>query len=144
MTDDETRIPDVFVANVMTKSVATIAADATAQRAADHLSAAEIGSLLVDPWPVPPTGIITESGFVDLVANERDPATTTVAECMSSPVITTTPSTSIGVVADQMADHHIKKLPVIDETEDVLAGIVTTSDIAKYVPIHEFHPADTV
>lgn len=140
MVDRDTPLRDVFVANVMTGSVETIAADASATAAARRLIDSDIGSLLVGVESMPPDGIITETDFVDLAAMGRDPASTTVDECMSSPVETIDPSASIGRAAALMAEHNVKKLPVVEERTDTLSGIVTTTDMAKYVPVHEFHP----
>jgi CBS-domain-containing membrane protein len=42
-----------------------------------------------------------------------------------------------------MAEHTVKMLPVVEPETEQLAGIVTTTDVAKYVPVHEFHPAET-
>jgi CBS-domain-containing membrane protein len=38
-----------------------------------------------------------------------------------------------------MAEHNVKKLPVVTEKDELL-GIVTTTDVATDVPIYEFHP----
>ena len=133
---------DVFVANVMTGSVETITADASAAAAARQLFESDIGSLLVGVESPPPDGIITESDFVELAADGRDPKSTTVAECMSSPVVTVAPDASISEAATKMDEHTVKKLPVVEEQTGTLSGIITTTDMAKYVPVHEFHPDD--
>jgi CBS domain-containing protein len=143
MTKTSDQLADVFVANVMTEPVETIAPNASAATAARRLIEADIGSLLVGAESLPPDGILTESDFVRLAAEERHPATTSVEECMSSPVITVGPSDSIGAAARTMADHNVKKLPVVEPETGALVGIVTTTDVAKYVPIHEFHPDET-
>jgi CBS-domain-containing membrane protein len=43
-----------------------------------------------------------------------------------------------------MAEHDVKKLPVLADEGDELLGIVTTTDVATYVPVYEFHPEDAV
>jgi signal-transduction protein with cAMP-binding, CBS, and nucleotidyltransferase domain len=140
MTGVETSIQDVFVSNVMNETIRTVSADAPATDAARRLFEADIGSLLVGADAAPPTGIVTESDFVELVATGRDPATTTVAQCMSSPVVTVSTTRPLAEAAALMADENVKKLPVVAEETDEIAGIITTTDIAKYVPVHEFHP----
>lgn len=136
-------LADVFVANVMTEPVETIAPDASAAAAARRLLGSDIGSVLAGAESLPPDGILTESDFVRLAAEGRDPTATTVGECMNSPVITATPSDSIGDAARTMADRNVKKLPVVEPETDGLVGIVTTTDVARYVPVHEFHPEET-
>jgi CBS domain-containing protein len=144
MIDRERQLGDVYVTNVMTTSVATIGTDASAIAAAERLHESDIGSLLVDADPSPPAGIVTESDFVELVATGREPTATTVGECMSAPVVTVAPSASVGAAAETMAEHDVKKLPVLADEGDELLGIVTTTDVATYVPVYEFHPEDAV
>ncbi len=140
---DDDPLADVFVANVMTEPVETIDPGTSAATAAERLIESDIGSVLAGAETPPPDGILTESDFVRLAAEARDPATTTVEECMSSPVITANPSDSIGDAARRMADRNVKKLPVVEPETERLAGVVTTTDVARYVPVHEFHPEET-
>ncbi|WP_379791835.1 cyclic nucleotide-binding/CBS domain-containing protein [Halorubrum rutilum] len=141
--DSDDPLADVFVANVMTEPVETIDPGASAATAARRLVESDIGSILAGAESLPPDGILTESDFVALAAEGRDPTTTTVEEWMSSPVITVSPSDSIGAAARTMADRNVKKLPVVEPETAGLVGIVTTTDVARYVPVHEFHPEET-
>lgn len=61
---------------------------------------------------------------------------------MSSPVITISSSATINEAAAPMSEHATKKLPVIDHEPGSVIGIVTTTDIAKDVLFHKFHPND--
>ncbi len=61
---------------------------------------------------------------------------------MSSPVVTVSTTELLEEAAERMVDENIKKLPVIVEETDDIAGIITTTDIAKYLPVHEFHPEE--
>lgn len=135
-------IRDVRVGNVMTTVVETVAADSTAAEAAKRLFESGIGSLLVGAESGSPDGIITETDFVELAAKARDPATVTVTDCMSTPVTTVRTSSTIGDAAERMAEKSVKKLPVIDDEGRNTVGVVTTTDIAKYLPVHEFHPEE--
>ena len=143
MSDIDDPLADVFVANVMTEPIETIATDASAATAAERLIESDIGSILAGAESPPPDGILTESDFVGLAAERRDPTATTVAECMSAPVITVRPSDPIGEAARTMADRNVKKLPVVEPETERAVGIVTTTDVARYVPVHEFHPEET-
>lgn len=133
-------IRDVCVGNVMTEAVETIGADRTASAAASRLFESDIGSLLVGVESGTPDGIITESDFVELAAREQEPTTVTVADCMSAPVVTAATDQTLGDVATLMTEENIKKVPILDETEGPVAGMVTTTDIATYLPVREFHP----
>lgn len=142
MTGSETSIQDVFVSNVMEETIETVSADASATQAARKLFDSDIGSLLVGADSAPPEGIVTESDFVELVAKEQDPTSTTVDQYMSSPVVTVSTTELLEEAAERMVDENIKKLPVVMEETDNIAGIITTTDIAKYLPVHEFHPKE--
>jgi CBS domain-containing protein len=50
-------------------------------------------------------------------------------ELMISPAITTTPQASIPEVADLLVNHHIKRLPVIEDGK--LVGIVSRADLVR-------------
>lgn len=132
-------IRDVYVGNVMTEAVETIAGDRSAADAASRLYESGIGSLLVDT-DGRPDGILTETDFVELAAFGRDPTTLTVTDCMSSPVLTASTDETLGEVAELMADRNIKKVPITETRADTVVGMVTTTDIAKYLPVREFHP----
>jgi CBS domain-containing protein len=138
--DELPSIRDALVGQVMSEAVETIPADSTVSDAATRLFDADIGSLLVDAETGSPDGILTESDFVALAARERDPGALAVADCMSSPVVTVRTAATLGEAAELMADENVKKLPVIDEPGGGVVGMVTTTDIAKYLPVHEFHP----
>ena len=137
--DEFPSVRDAFVGNVMTEAVETVPADVTAAEAAARLFESDIGSLLVREEAGAPEGIITESDFVELAARERDPATVTVDDCMSAPVVTVSSTTTLGEAAELMRDENVKKLPVTGADGDGVVGLVTTTDIAKYLPVHEFH-----
>lgn len=55
-----------------------------------------------------------------------------VHEIMTTPPVTCTPETSLGVAAGRMADHTCGILPVVD-TRGRLAGIITDRDICLAV-----------
>jgi CBS domain-containing protein len=133
-------IRDLQVDTVMTDAVAPVSADQTAATAAQRLFESDIGSLLVGADTGPPAGIKTETDYVELAATGRDPATVTVDDCMSAPVTTIPRAATLEEAAELMAANNITKLPGLEETRGGVAGLVTTTDIATYLPVHEFHP----
>jgi len=74
-----------------------------------------------------PVGIVTEWDVLGLVDDERDPATTTVGEAMTTPVITVGPDRSLTDVATTMARQNIRN--VIVEDDDGIVGLVTQRDV---------------
>lgn len=139
MTGEHTPYPKVLVTRAMTQSVASISGDEPAVEAANRLTDEGIGSLLVDGDGTP-AGIITESDFTRLVAEGHDPTETPVSECMSTPVVTINTETTLERAAELLREHNIKKLPVVDGEE--IVGILTTTDMAKYLPSHKLPQDD--
>ena len=74
-----------------------------------------------------PIGIMTEWDVLGLVADERDPAETTVDEIMTTPVITASPDRSLSDVATTMGRQDVRNI-VVEQNDDVL-GVVTQRDV---------------
>ncbi|MFP8955007.1 cyclic nucleotide-binding/CBS domain-containing protein [Natrialbaceae archaeon A-arb3/5] len=74
-----------------------------------------------------PVGIVTEWDVLGLVAEEADPAETTVDEAMTAPVISVAPDRSLTDAATMMARENIRNIVV--ETESEVLGIVTQRDV---------------
>jgi len=128
------------VSEVMQTSVETVAPTATVTEAARLLHERDVGSVVVVDDGI--TGIVTESDVVSLVATGGDPDETSVEVVMSTPVHTVDAGESVVVAAQRLRDHRIKKLPVTDDDE--LAGIVTTTDLAHFLPhVRWHHPEST-
>ena len=127
MPDDEIDTP---VREVMTTPVQTVDPETTIAEAARTLADAGIGSLIVGEARI--DGIVTESDIVESVADERDPTQTTVADLMTDPVVTITPSDTIRVAGERMGHNGVKKLPVAEDGKAV--GIITTTDLALHLP----------
>ena len=124
---------DTPVREVMTTPVQTVDPDTTIAEAARTLAAAGIGSLVVGEDRI--DGIVTESDIVESVADERDPAQTTVAELMTDPVVTITPTETIRVAGERMGHNGVKKLPVAEGGKAI--GIITTTDLALHLPKYQ-------
>jgi acyl dehydratase/CBS domain-containing protein len=119
------------ITDVMNESVETADPDGAALDAARTLHEREIGSVVVvDDGAV--VGILTESDVVGLLVDGRDPAAVGLSEVVSSPVVTVDAGATVVEAAEQMRDHCVKKLPVLDD--GALVGIVTTTDVSNYVP----------
>lgn len=125
MTDSDTAVDEL-----MTEPVETIGGDAAAVEAARALSEKGIGALVVDDDPI--DGILTEGDIVGSVAEGCDLSETVVADLMSDPVVTIRPEESIQTAGERMGHNGVKKLPVTESGS--VRGIVTTTDLAHYLP----------
>lgn len=120
------------------QSVARVVPDTTVLKAAARMNELRIGSLMVMvPVLVDSdtrtqiadlVGIVTERDILtQVVAANRDPATTTVGEIMTKQVLTCTPDTTIDEARRVMREHRVRHLPVIDEAE--LVGMLSIGDL---------------
>jgi CBS domain-containing protein len=75
-------------------------------------------------------GIITDRDLaLQVVANERDPKSTTVADVMTSDVVTCYEDDDIQKAVDAMADHQLRRMPVVDHNQ-MIVGIIAQADVA--------------
>jgi len=88
-----------------------------------------ISSVLVSKSPESPEfGILTSTDINDkIVAADRDPAATTVAEIMTSPLMTVSPDMSIQECAKIMRENRFHHLPVADKNGN-LVGMISATD----------------
>ena len=77
-----------------------------------------------------PVGVLTEVDAARLAVNEIDPHTISVAEVMSSPVITVKKDIPLAMAALHMHQNQIHRLVVLDE-DDNLCGVITKSNFVK-------------
>ena len=108
-------------------SVATVSGNATVLNAASEMNKHHIGALVVvDGEEV--VGIFTERDILNrVVAANRDPAATLVAEVMTSPIAFCQESTTLAECQQVMTQKRIRHLPVMEDGR--LRGIISTGDI---------------
>lgn len=117
------------VAELMTRHVEFVAADATAMDAA-----ALLGELDVSALPVGTAeeleGVITDRDLLyRVVAEGLDPRHTLVRDVATKLVFTCRPDDSVAVAMDLMAAHNVRRLPVV--TGSRVVGWLTLSDLAR-------------
>jgi len=126
LTDDMDQLRDIMI-----KKVITIDSERNAQDAARAMADHEIGSLVVvsDGRPI---GIVTERDLVRKVCT-KDVVSSKIplTDIMSSPVISAEPDTPIEIAVQRMFNNKIRRLIIMENGN--LVGIVTVSDLAKYV-----------
>lgn len=122
----------ILVKDIMTKRVITISPDKTVYDAARKMARARVGTIII-VQNGKPIGIITESDIIKkVVAKNLKPSDIRVTEIMSSPVIYVNADDDIEKVKDIMRKYRVRRLPVIQQGK--LAGIITTTDIARLQP----------
>jgi CBS domain-containing protein len=123
--------------------VVTIGPGARVLDAARRMNERRIGALVVvhDHLPDRIVGIITERDILNrVVAEERSPVTTAVADVMSPRVLTCTPETDLEEVRLAMRERRIRHMPVVDQLGG-LYGMVSIGDLNQ---VHARVLAETV
>jgi CBS domain-containing protein len=127
------------VSDVMTREVATVSSNQTAQEAANFMLQGDAGSIPVTEGDRL-IGMITDRDIaVRGVAHGRGPDTP-VGELMTSGLVCARVDDSIEDVANKMAEAQVRRLPVIDESEN-LVGIVSLGDLSRETEGEEAHEA---
>jgi CBS domain-containing protein len=117
------------IKEVMTSEVKACEPNTTVAEAAKVMAKEDIG-----PVPVVEegrlTGIVTDRDIVvRVVAEGRDPNSTTVGEIASSDLVTVSPDDDLDVALQHLARKQVRRIPVVEG--DRLVGIVAQADIAR-------------
>lgn len=84
-------------------------------------------------------GIFTERDLMRrVVAMQKDPATTTLRDVMTTALVTCTPDATMDDCGTLMSERRIRHLPVVDGT--AVVGMVTTGDLLA----HELREKESV
>ena len=119
---------DQLVADVMTSPVLTVSATDRTSDVVRAMAREEIKSVVVVTEECQVDGIFTATDYMELGMVAADPASTTVGDCMTTGVVTVSPSDSVVTAADRMVDHDISHLPVVGP-DDQVTGMVTSTDL---------------
>ncbi len=110
-------------------AIASLPPQATVLEAAQLMNDRHIGSVLVTEGNQL-VGIFTERDVLRrVVAEQRDPATTTVADVMTSPVACATPHTTLDEIRTVMRDKRIRHVPVVNG--GAVLGMISIGDLNK-------------
>lgn len=119
---------DIPVKEVMTTVVCTVRKNDSVHNLAKRLVEYGVGSAVVIENGTP-VGIVTEKDLISkIVARNKVPSEVSVEEVMSQPVITINPNTSLREAARIMMKRGIRRLPVVNNSGE-LVGIITDNDI---------------
>src|SRR5215472_6969128 len=112
------------------KSVVTIHPDATVERAVAVLRLSGIGALVVSDDGENVVGILSERDIVEALGRlGGELLAVSVAEVMTSPVVTCEPEDSVAELMAEMTNRRIRHFPVLDDGR--LQGIVSIGDLVK-------------
>ena len=110
-------------------AIASLPPQATVLEAAQLMNDRHIGSVLVTEGNQP-VGIFTERDVMRrVVAEQRDPATTTLADVMTSPVACAAPHTTLDEIRTVMRDKRIRHVPVVNG--GAVLGMISLGDLNK-------------
>jgi CBS domain-containing protein len=117
-----------LVRHVMTEAPATLDASMSANDAAGIMTKRDVGAVPVtkDGELI---GIVTDRDIVVRVLGDRqDPQTVPVGTISTSAIVTVSPDMELSQAREMMAEHRVRRLPVVKDGE--LVGIVSLGDIA--------------
>lgn len=130
----------ITLESLATKIVVTATPETTATRAAQMMRAHHVGSLVVldgSSDSGKPVGIVTDRDLVlAVMAEELDPALFTVGDVMAVELVTAPAGASLMDATQQMRDHRVRRLIVLDEAGRVV-GIAALEDLLEAMT-HEF------
>lgn len=123
------------IADIMTRSIATVRRDETLQVAAKRMQEMNVGSLpVLDGKAV--AGMVTDRDIaVRGVAAGMIPQESLVADVMTAEVRVCRADDSIEKVMKEMGDRQLRRLPVLDANNEIV-GIVALADIATRQSAH--------
>jgi CBS domain-containing protein len=121
------------VRTIMTQQITTLTHDCHISDAVNTIVDKKIGGLPIVDHDGVLNGIVTERDVLRVLGSER--STLNVEDVMSSSLRVTAPDYPISTVAHDMTQYRFRRLPVV--SDDVLYGIITATDIMKYLGSRE-------
>lgn len=121
-----------YVRDISKAKLETLASSSTAQQAAKKLRNSSSSSLLIVDDSGKSIGILTERDLVRKVcALHKQSSQTIVKDIMSAPIITVNANSSLKNAADEMIQHKVRHLIVLDGGRE--HGIISANDFANYL-----------
>ncbi len=121
--------------DVMTKDLIYASPQDTVSHVAQLMKREDIGPVLIvdNEESKRLVGIVTDRDLaLKVVAEGRDPQTTTVEEVMSRKLITCRPDDDIENAMKAMAQYQLRRIPVVED-DNRLVGIISQADVATRV-----------
>ncbi len=117
------------VREIMKEDVVSLGVNDTISNTLKTMIERNIGGIPIVDDDNAVVGIVTERDFVRTVADIT--TSKSIKEYMSNKVVTASPDISIGEATRTMIEKGFRRIPIVKE--DVLLGIVTASDIMRYL-----------
>jgi CBS domain-containing protein len=119
--------------DIMHRGAECVASSDTLETAARMMRDCRVGALPICGHDYRLQGIITDRDIVvRCLAEGRDPKTTTAGDLARGKPVWVDASAEDGDVLRLMEEHHIRRLPVIEEHE--LVGMISEADLATHLP----------
>ena len=119
------------IRDLMTKNPCSIDADKPVAYAAKMMRDEDVGlAPIVEGQKL--IGTLTDRDIaIRVVAEGKDPQTTTVREVATTSVVTVDPDQDLDEALRLMAKNQVRRLPVVEE-DGKLAGVVAQADVARH------------
>ncbi len=134
-------LDSIPVSRVMTRQVKTIKDNDTVQQASKMMIQNDIGSVIVvaaqSVNAQTPVGIITGKDIVRNLAERPISFSSPVNQLMTKPVVTIHPNASLQDALGTMQARNIRRLLVMSDDGNNMAGIITDKDIIRFIARNE-------
>lgn len=119
------------VSDIMTENPSCCTPDTKLQEVAQMMEENDCGCIpVVEGDTRKPVGVVTDRDIVTrAVAQGKNPVEMTASDCMSSPVVTVTPETSVDDCCRVMEENQVRRVPVVDANGGC-CGMVAQADVA--------------
>ncbi|WP_171166338.1 CBS domain-containing protein [Streptomyces sp. I05A-00742] len=124
--------------DIMHKGAQWIPKTETLLDAAQRMGKLHVGALPVSDENERLCGIITDRDIVvKCVAQGHDPSKCTAADLVQGTPRWIDANADVGEVVEEMASHHVRRLPVIENKK--LVGMISEADVALNLPEDQVH-----
>lgn len=125
------------VGEICNREVVTAHKDDSIVSAAKLMRSRHTGSIVVVEGEGPaitPLGIVTDRDIViELVAKDTDVTTVAIGDLMGSELLTAREADGIWETILRMRAMGVRRLPVVDDTDHYLVGILTMDDLLEFL-----------
>jgi CBS domain-containing protein len=124
------------IREVMTSNPRTVEADKPVADAAKLMRDEDVGlAPVVEGDRL--VGTLTDRDIaIRVVAEGKDPASTSVREVASTDVVTVSPEQDLDEALSLMAQHQVRRVPVVEQ-DGRLVGVVAQADVARQSDEHQ-------
>lgn len=123
----------ILVRHVMTEAPKSLSPERTVADAAGLMEQYDVGVILLANEEDTLFGLVTDRDLViRVLAKQRDPREVRLGDIATTNLVTITPDANVSDARELMAEHKIRRLPVVKNAR--LVGILTLGDIAVADP----------